>query len=185
MGELWSIIITNLVLGTYQSGRLKISQQIYLQEKKKKFQLIFYNDEIYDFLDVYIVQNRVFRLSKGLFGETYSIKEFTFEPHIAHQSFKLTAELHLTSKEILFILENLKQVKNRTIRYQILFLSPTRYPKLFKKIPQQGSFFFHFFKDLQSSKSWIIKFGIRFPEIYQVWFILSILHRRQIKWLST
>ena len=38
---------------------------------------------------------------KGLFMETYSIKEFTFDLHIAYQSFKLTAELHLTRKEIL------------------------------------------------------------------------------------
>ena len=60
------------------------------------------------FLDVFIVQNRIVRLSKDLFRETYSIKEFSFDPHIAYQSFKLTAELHLTRKEILFILENFK-----------------------------------------------------------------------------
>ena len=63
------------------------------------------------FLDVFIVQNRVVRLSKGLFRETYSIKEFTFDSHIAYQSFKLTAELHLTRKETLFDLENLKLTK--------------------------------------------------------------------------
>ena len=63
------------------------------------------------FLDVSVVQNRVLRLSKGLFRETYSIKEFTLDPHIAYQSFKLTAELHLTKQEILFILENLKLIK--------------------------------------------------------------------------
>ena len=51
------------------------------------------------FLDVFIVQNRVIRLSKGLFRETYSIKEFTFDSHIAYQNFKLTAELHLTRKK--------------------------------------------------------------------------------------
>ena len=64
-----------------------------------------------NFLYVYYVQNRVLRLSKDLFRETYSIKEFTFDPHIAYQSFKLTAELHLTRKEILFVLENLKLIK--------------------------------------------------------------------------
>ena len=54
----------------------------------------------HNFLDVYIVQNIVLRLSKGLFREVYSIKEFTIEPTIEYQSFKLTAELHLIRKEI-------------------------------------------------------------------------------------
>ena len=48
---------------------------------------------------------------KGLFREAYSIQELTFDPHIAYQSFKLTAELHLTKKEVLFILEILKTIK--------------------------------------------------------------------------
>ena len=52
------------------------------------------------FLDVFIVQDRVIRLSKGLFRENYLIKEFFFELSFEHQSFKLTAELHLTRKEI-------------------------------------------------------------------------------------
>ena len=52
----------------------------------------------HNFVDVFIEQNKVMRLCKGLFRETYSIKEFTFDPHIAYQSFKLTAELHLTRK---------------------------------------------------------------------------------------
>ena len=51
------------------------------------------------------LQNRVIRISKGFFRETYLIREFTFDPQIAYESFKLTAELHLTRKEILFILE--------------------------------------------------------------------------------
>ena len=59
----------------------------------------------------FIVQYRVIRLCKGLFRETYSIKEFTFEPSIEYQSFNLMAELHLTRKEILFILEILKIIK--------------------------------------------------------------------------
>ena len=89
-----------------------------LYKKKEKIPIDFLIDEIdvdsyffHNFLDVFIVQNRVIRLSKGLFRETYSIKEFTFDSHIAYQSFKLTAELHLTRKEILFILENLKLIK--------------------------------------------------------------------------
>ena len=61
----------------------------------------------YNFLDNFIVQNRVIRLNECLFGETYSIKEFTFDPHIAYQSVRLTVELHLTKKEMLSILENL------------------------------------------------------------------------------
>ena len=54
------------------------------------------------FLDVSVVQNRVLRQNKSL-REIYSIKEFTFEPIIDYQSCKITAELHLTRKEILFI----------------------------------------------------------------------------------
>ena len=78
-----------------------------LYKKKEKIPIDFLIDEIdvdsyffHNFLDVFIVQNRVIRLSKGLFRETYSIKEFTFDSHIAYHSFKLTAELHLTRKEI-------------------------------------------------------------------------------------
>ena len=54
----------------------------------------------HNFLNVYVVQNRVLRLSKGLFWEVYSIIEFGFDPHIAYQSYKLPVELHLTRKEI-------------------------------------------------------------------------------------
>ena len=86
--------------------------------KKKNIPCDFLIDEIdvdsyffHNFLDVYIVQNRTLRLSKGLFRETYSTKEFIFDPHIAYQSYELTAEVHLTRKEILFILENLKLIK--------------------------------------------------------------------------
>ena len=89
-----------------------------LYKKKEKIPIDFFIDRIdvdsyvfHNFLDVYVVQNRVIRLSKSLFRETYSIKEFTFDPHITYQSFKLTAELHLTRKEILFILEFLKLIK--------------------------------------------------------------------------
>ena len=105
--------------------------------KREKILIDFLIDEIdvdsyffHNFLDVIIVQNRFIRLSKGLFRETYSNKEFTFDPHIAYQSFKFTTELHLTRKKSLFILENLKFFKSRTKKYQKPFLSPTQYPNL-------------------------------------------------------
>ena len=59
----------------------------------------------------FFLQNRVIRISKGLFGEDYSIKEFTFDPNFEYQSFKLTAELHLTRKGNFFILDILKLIK--------------------------------------------------------------------------
>ena len=113
---------------------------------------------------IFLLFSQFFGLSKGLFRETYSIKEFTFDSHIAYQSYKLTAELHLTRKEILFILENLKLIKKSydNISKTLFFPYPT--PK-FVKTPQQSSLFLHFFKDFQSSKSCMIRFGIRFPEI--------------------
>ena len=101
-----------------------------LYKKKEKIPCDFLIDEtdvdsyfFHNFWDVYVVQNRVLRLTKGFFRETYSIKEFTFEPHITYQSYKLTAELHLTRNETLFILENLKLKKRRTIKFHILFFS--------------------------------------------------------------
>ena len=139
----------------------------YTLQKKQKIQLDFLIDEIdvdsyyfHSFLDVFVVQNRVLRLSKVLFRETYSIKEFTFDPHIAYQSFKLTSELHLRSKELLFILENLKLIKKSS---KSLFI-PYPIPK-FEKNTQQNSLFLPFFKVFQSSKSCLIRFGIRFPEV--------------------
>ena len=118
----------------------EFSQVIY--KKKEKIPIDFLIDEIdvdsyffHNFLDVYAVQNRVIRLSKGLFRETYSIKEFTFDPHIAYQTFKLTAELHLTRKEILFILENLKLIKKSYDNISQTLFIPYPIPKLVK-IPQ-------------------------------------------------
>ena len=64
----------------------------------------------YNFLDAFCVQNRVIRLSRGLFGETYSIKIFTFEPSIECQSYKITTELYLIRIEIFLILEKLKMI---------------------------------------------------------------------------
>ena len=140
-------------------------------KKKEKIPIDFLIDEIdvdsyffHNLLDVFIVQNRVIRLSKGLFRETYSIKEFTFDSHFADQSFKLTAELHLTRKEILFILEKLKLIEKSNDNISKTFFIPYSKPKLVKT-PQQSSLFLHFFKDFQSSKSCLIRFGIRFPEV--------------------
>ena len=89
-----------------------------LYKKKENIPCDFLIDEIdvdsyffHNFLDVYFVQNRVLRLSIGLFREAYSIKEFIFNPYIAYQSYKLTAELHLTRSFFKFILENLKLIK--------------------------------------------------------------------------
>ena len=93
-----------------------------LYKKKESIPCDFLIDEIYvdsyffhNFLDVYVVQNRARRLSKSLFRETYSIKEFIFDPHIAYQSYKLTAELHLTRKE-LFIYFRKLEVKKKVVR---------------------------------------------------------------------
>ena len=116
------------------------------------------------FFIIFWTFNRVLRLCKGIFRETYSIKEFTFEPGIEYQSYKLTAELHLTRKEILFILENLKLIKKSYKNISKTLFIPYPTPK-FVKTPQQSSLFLHFFKDFQSSKSCLIRFGIRFPEI--------------------
>ena len=142
-----------------------------LYKKKEKNPIDFLIDEIdvdsyffHNFLDVFIVQNRVIRLSKGLFRETYSIKEFTFDSHIAYQSFKHTAESHLTRKKILFMLENLKLIKKSYDNISKTLFIPYPKPK-FVKTPQQSSLFLHFFKDFQSSKSCLIRFGIRFPEV--------------------
>ena len=142
-----------------------------LYKKKEKIPIDFLIDEIdvdsyflNNFLDVFIVQNRVIRLSKGLFRETYSIKEFTFDPQIAYQSFKLTAELHLTRKEILFVLESLKLNKKLYDNVSKTLFIPYPKPK-FLKTPQKSSLILHFFEDFQSSKSCLIRFGIRFPEV--------------------
>ena len=121
-----------------------------LYKKKENIPCDFLIDEIdidsnffHNFLNVYIVQNRVIRQSKGLFREIYSIKEFIFHPHIAYQSYKLTAELHLTRKEILFILENLKLIKKSYNNILKTLFIPYPTPK-FVKTPQQSSLFLHF-----------------------------------------
>ena len=86
----------------------------------------------HNFLDVYIVRNRVLRLSNGLFREIYSTKEFTFDAPIAYQSLKLTAELQLTRKVILFILENLKLIKKSYDNISKSFIIPYPIPKFVK-----------------------------------------------------
>ena len=119
----------------------------------------------HNFLDVYVVQNRVLRLNKGLFRETYPFKEFTFDPHIAYQSYDLTAELHLTRKKNFYLfLEKLKLIKKLYDNTSKTLFFPCPAPK-FVKTPKQSSLFLQFFKEFQSSKSCLIRFGIRFPEI--------------------
>ena len=111
------------------------------------------------------IQLLIEKLIRSLFTvPKHSIKEFTFDSHIAYQSYKLTAELHLTRKEILFILENLKLIKKSYDNISKTLFIPYPTPK-FVKTSQQSSLFLHFFKDFQSSKSCMIRFGIRFPEI--------------------
>ena len=121
-----------------------------LYKKKENIPCDFLIDEIdvdsyffHNFLDVYVVQNILLRISKGLFRETYSIKEFIFGPHISYQSCKFTAELHLTRKEILFILEKLKLIKKSYDKISKTLFIPYPTPK-FVKTPQQNSFFLHF-----------------------------------------
>ena len=127
-----------------------------LYTKKEKIPIDNLIDEIdvefyffHNFLDVYFVQNRVLRQSKCLFRETCPIKKFTFDPHIAYQSFKLTADLNLKRKENLFILENLKLFKKSYDNISKSLFNPYSIPK-FVKIPQQSFFFLHFYKDFQS-----------------------------------
>ena len=142
-----------------------------LYKKKLNIMCDLFIDEIdvhshffHKFMDVYVFQNKVLRLNKGLFRETYPFKEFNFEPHIAYQSYDLTAELHLTRKETLFILEKLKLIKKSYNDTSKTLFVPYPAPK-FVENPQQSSSFLHFFKDFQSSKSCLIRFGIRVPEI--------------------
>ena len=134
-----------------------------LYKKKENIPCDFLIDEIdvdsyffHNFLDVYVVQNRVLRLSKDLFRETYSIKEFRFDPHIAYQSYKLTAELHLTRNFFLFILENLKLMKKSYDNISKNLFIPYPTPNSVKT-PHQSSLFLHFFKDFESSKSSMIR----------------------------
>ena len=104
------------------------------------------------FLDVFIVQNRVIRLNKSLFRGTYSIKEFTFDPHFAYQIFKLTAELHLTGKKILFFSREFETIQQILRQYIKISFHPYSI-NIFAKTLQQSSSFLHFFYDFQNSNS--------------------------------
>ena len=116
---------------------------IYFTRKKKKTGFLF--DEIdidsyfsHNFLDVKFVQIRKIRLRKGRFREIYSIKLFTFEPTFEYQSFKPTAELHLTSNKFLFSLDNLKLIKNSYNNISKTLLTLYTIPN-FVKFSQQSS----------------------------------------------
>ena len=167
-----------------------------LYKKKEKFPIdcffdeldvgsYFFNNWTNNFLDVFFVQNRVIRPSKDLFRKTYSTKKFSFEPRIEYHSFKLTAELHLTRKEMLFILEKLKLIKKS---YDNLSKTLLSYSQICQNSPAKFFLFHHFFKDFQSSKACMIRFGIRCPEICSekiINFKLSTWWTWLSTWLST
>ena len=91
-----------------------------LYKKKGKFPIYCFFDE----LDV------------DLFRKTYSNKKFSFELRIEYHSFKLTAELHLTRKEMLFILEKLKLIKKSYDNLsKTLFILFPNLSKLPSKVP--------------------------------------------------
>ena len=87
---------------TFEFPRVTLQEKnvlcdFFFDEKDALFNFFF------NFLDVYVVQNKVLRLSKSFFRETLSIKEITFEPSFEYQSYKFTAQLHLTRKELFLI----------------------------------------------------------------------------------
>ena len=102
-------------------------------------------------LDVFAFQIRVIRLSKSLLRETYTTKKFSFQPSNEYESFKLTAELHLTKKKYLFILESLKLIKKLYDNISKTLFIPYRFLKLVK-IPRQSSLFLHFYKRFSKFK---------------------------------
>ena len=137
--------------------------------KKKIIPIDFLIDDIgvdsyffHNSLVVYVVQNKFLRLSKGLFRENYSSKYFTFEPSIEYQSFKLTAELNLSRKKFLFILEILKVIKKLCDNISKSLFIP--YLPKFESTSLQTYLFLRF-NDFQSSKSCLFRFGVRLPEI--------------------
>ena len=143
-----------------------------LYKKKENIPCDFLIDEID--VDSYFFHNFwKFMLSKMEFSdkvkvsfrETYSIKEFTFDAHIAYQSYKLNAKLNLTKKETQFILEILKLIKQSFDNIPNTLFIPYPTPN-FVKTPQESSLFLYFFKDFQNSKSCKIRFGLRYPEIF-------------------
>ena len=131
-------------------------------EKKEKNSNDFLHDEIdLDFYFFHKFLDIIF-----LFRQTQSIKEFTLDPHNAYQSFKLTAELHLTRKEVLFILENLKLIKKTYVYIsKTLLRSPTQYPNV-QKLSSKVLYSFILVRVFKSSKSCLIRIEIRFPEAW-------------------
>ena len=142
----------------------------------------------HNFLDVYVVQNRLLRLSKGLFREKHSSKYLTFEASFEYQSFKLTADINLSREEFLLILETLKVIKKIYDNISKSLFIPYSIPK-FKTTSLQSCLFLHF-NDFQNSKSCLFRFGVRLPEIcfkktHQLRVIISNLHQNQKSWLPT
>ena len=142
-----------------------------LYKKKVKIPNDFLIDEIYNdsyffiiFGRLYDIQNSIIWLKKGLFRETYSIKDFSFEPSIEYQSFKLTADLHMTRNKILFILKRSNFIKHLfDIISEALFIR-FRLPILLN-FPSRVLCSSTFKKGFQISKSCMISFGRKFPKI--------------------
>ena len=143
-------------------------------------------------MNVYLVQNSVLWLSKGLISDVCSIKEFTFAPSIECRSFKLTAELHLT-RNVFYWFEKIWNLSKICIlKYRRLFLFPTRFLKLVKN-SHKISLFLQLFIHFQSWKLCVIRFSTRLPmicfekriylelcsQVYIKIKILDYLHRNQ------
>ena len=154
--------------------------------------LIFFTFEIdvdsyffHNSLEVYIVNNRVIRLSKCLFRQKILRKDPNFEPIMEYQSFKLTAQLNVTRKEILFTLENLKLINKSCNSISKTLFIPNPVLKFCQNSPSKVIFFLHFSKDFQKfSKSCVISFDIGFfrdllKKTHQLRAIFSNLHQYQ------
>ena len=64
----------------------------------------------YNFLDISVQNNRIFRFSKGFESATFSIKKFKYDDYITKQSFDLSSELHINKYKILFILNSVTEI---------------------------------------------------------------------------
>ena len=108
-----------------------------------------------------IVKNRIIRLSKGLFREIYSIKEFILNHVLSIKALVLRLNYSRQGKK--FVYSRKLEIDKKHMRQNIKgSFYPLIIPKLVKT-PEQSLFFLHLKK--MSSKSCMIRFGIRFSEI--------------------
>ena len=117
-------------------------------------------------LDVYIVKNWVIRLSYVSLKKLTQSRSLPSSQVLSIKTLNLTLNNTSQGKKIFtFFLENLNLTKkSHNIISKTLFM-PYPIPKSGKAL-QQTSFFLHFFKDVQSSKSCLIRFvEINFPKI--------------------